>query len=503
MSNNYSPLHRLAISPAGIAWVYLMIVLVYAYQAILPGLNGDDVVQIQSISLDARSFVGQGRWGYYMVFQWLQDNNPGGLFYSAVGSALLLLSSWFAVRLFDFRHAAAIYAFLLVSCISIYYGMLFDFDSTRLAYPLANVFALGGVYAWFKGRYVAGLLLMAVAPSLYPAASQVAGMLLLCLALLGCLRGHWVNALKQFASGTAGLVGALVLYFVVTHFAYRYIGITTSGRMSVSPFAVIENFDIIKALFLNHSIAFITQQSDSVYITPRWTLPLLGIFVMFSICYLWACFQRRSLAVGLVTLALIVVSLFAAFSLAFAGSNTPFPPRSLIALALLHGFWVAFTVEQLCSYSLPRRASQVVSWAAVAIAGAFLFDTGSQINKFAYDDYLATRVDLLATNRIVQRIENRSASEGFTLGYPQTLAVIYDLPLPAGPRGDVGTARYAPWSREWIFRLVDTRFLPPSAAQYEAARSAAAGRAGWPAEESVFFHEGMVVVVINQQETSE
>jgi len=502
MQNKDMWIDRLSLTPGGLCWVYLLIVLVYAYQAIVPGLNADDVVQIQSISQDARTFVGQGRWGYYMVFEWLQDNNPGGLFYSAVGSALLLLSNWFAARLLNFRHHAATYAFLLVSSISIYYGMLFDFDSTRVAYPLANVCALGGVYAWYQRRYVIGLVLMALAPALYPAASQVAGMLLLCFALVTCLRGHWQYALKQFASGTAGLVASLLVYYAVTTLAYRYVGIELSGRMSISPLAFIENAEVIKALFLHHSVVFLTQQSDSFYITWRWTRPLLGIFALFLVCYLVACYQRRSVVTWLVTLALIVVSLFAAFALAFAGVNTPFPPRSLIALALLHGFWVAFSIDQLCDCNLVRL-KRLGTWAVAGIAAVFLFDTAAQINKFAFDTHLSTRVDLMATNRIIQRIENISAEQDIPLTYPQPIVVIYDQPLPANPRGDTGTARHAPWSREWIFRMVDPRYLPATDTQrQQQARSAAAGRSGWPAEDSVFFDNGVVVVIINQQATS-
>ncbi len=73
--------------------------------------------------------------------------------------------------------------------------------------------------------------------------------------------------------------------------------------------------------------------------------------------------------------------------------------------------------------------------------------------------------------------------------------------MASGPRGDAGTARFAPWSREWIFRIVDSRFIPANEAERLAAVNAAANRESWPSNESVFFIDDVAVVIINQQDT--
>lgn len=493
-------LDHVMLTPSGYAWTFAFVVLVYAYQAVVPSLNSDDVIQIQSVSQDARTFLAQGRWGYFIVFEWLQDNNPGGLFHTAVGNGLLLLSSWFAYKLIGFRHGVAIYAFLIVSSVSIYYGMLFDFSSTRLAYPLANAFALGGLYAWMKGRYGIGMFAMALAPALYPAASQVAGMALVCFAMAGLLREPGYAVLRRFVWGAGALVFSLILYFIVTVVGYRFIGIETSGRMNVSALAIVENFDIVKALLLQHSIPFLSGKSASFYITLRWIIPLGIMFIVFIATAMYLCLKQRERLKSFVVLGFIVASFMTPFALAFAGSNTPFPPRSLIALALLHGFWVAFVLDTLMRIEWSPKLKKMGLGVMMVSAVAFVFDSASQINQFAYDKHLSTQSDLMATNRLIQRIENVAASTDTFLNRPQPIVVIYDTPLPASPRGDAGTARHSPWSREWIFRLIDPRFQPANAEQQRKARKAAEGREGWPHQESVFFHEGIAVVIVNQVE---
>ncbi|MGO2147560.1 glucosyltransferase domain-containing protein [Halomonas sp.] len=498
----------LQLTAPGIAWLYLLVVLVYAYPAILPSFNSDDIIQVQTISQDTRTFIAQGRWGYFVVFEWFQNTNPGGLFYSAVGCALLLLSSWFAARIIGFHQPAAVYAFMLVSCVSIYYGMLFDFSSTRVAYPLANVCALGGLYAIYQRRYILGMVALILAPSLYPAAAQVAGVILLCLLFMGIVTQQHRAAFKHFFIGTAALLAALALYYIITAISYRFIGIEASSRMSVSPLAFMHNAQIIKSLFVEHSIAFVSffnptvYDNFSIYISLRWLLPLLGMFGLFVLTCVALPNQRLSPALACLLPLLVVVSLFAPFALAFAGSNTPFPPRSLIGLASLHAFWVAFVIERVCRHTQPWRLANYVLPGALLCAALFVFDSASQLNKFAFDKYLATQADFLATNRIISRIELTAANLGEPLGQPQPLVVLYETPLPASPTGDAGTARFAPWSREWIFRLADPRYIPVYGERREAALEAAKGRADWPAEESVFFVDGVAVVIINQTSAS-
>ena len=464
----------------------------------MPSFNSDDVIQIQTISQDARTFLAQGRWGYFLVFEWLQDNNPGGLFYSAIGCGLLLISSWFGAQVIGLKHAAAVYSFMLISCVSIYYGMLFDFSSTWIAYPLGNFFSLGGIYSVLKRQYLTGLVALTLSPSFYPASAQVAGLILLCLVFSGVMTQQARPATKRFLIAATALIFGLILYYFMTRMLFYVTGLEASTRMSISPLAFISNAETIKSLFFDHSIAFISFAKPSSYVSLRWTLPLLGIFSLFVIvCILVYSAQLNSLEKWIAVL-IATLLLFAPFALAFAASNTPFPPRSLIALASLHAFWVAFVIDSACRQAAHWRYYGAALVGVLSLALLFVFDSASQINKFAYDKYLATQSDLFATNRIISRIENVAATIRKPLATSQPLVVIYEVPLPAGPRGDAGTSRFAPWSREWIFRLVDTRFIPAPEKYRKAAVEAAKTRSDWPAEDSVFFIDDVVVVIVNQ-----
>lgn len=451
-------------------------------------------------SRDALTFIAQGRWGYFIIFEWLQDNNPGALFYGAAGLAVLLLSSWIAARIIGLRHGAAVYAFLLVSCISIYYGMLFDFSSTRLAYPLANLAALGGLWLCINQRPLAGVLIMSLAPALYPAASQLAGTVLICAAIASVLREGNLSHLKRFLWGGLGIILSLIAYYLITRLAYQLLNIAPGQRMSISPLAAIDNFRVIYSLLGGHTFPFLCTDCLGSYRTVRWLLPLAAIFALFLLVVITKSKQQRKPLHSIIVALLILLGFFSPFALAFAGSNTPFPPRSLISLAVLHGFWVAFAFDAIADRSVKNGSSHYIGGAVLLAAFLFVFDSGAQINNFAYDKHLSTQVDMLATNRIISRIELVAANEQRDLQTPQPLVVIHDIPLQSSPRGDAGTARHAPWSKEWIFRLASPQ-LRPAPETEQIAREAAAGRSGWPSHESVFFLDnGTVVVIINQHE---
>jgi hypothetical protein len=123
------------------------------------------------------------------------------------------------------------------------------------------------------------------------------------------------------------------------------------------------------------------------------------------------------------------------------------------------------------------------------------------IDRRALDDYLASQSDILATNRIIGRIESLLADLPDVPRGEIPIAVVYDRPTVAGPRGDVGTARSAPWSREWIFHLVDRRFTWVVGEPYQRCWQAAQSHGEWPARDAVFLHDGIVVVVAAKART--
>src|SRR5215203_2262900 len=110
------------------------VVLSYFYQGVIPAFNADDIIQMQWPD-DTRTFLTQGRWCYYLVFVFIMHSNPAPLFSTAIGLTLIVATCVIAARILELRLAIATAIFVLISTISIYYGELFSFDSTRIATP--------------------------------------------------------------------------------------------------------------------------------------------------------------------------------------------------------------------------------------------------------------------------------------------------------------------------------------------------------------------------------
>jgi cell shape-determining protein MreD len=61
------------------------------------------------------------------------------------------------------------------------------------------------------------MAVLVLAPALYPAAAQVAGVVLICAFIMGIVTQTLSFALKRFLIGTAALVLSLILYFNYQH----------------------------------------------------------------------------------------------------------------------------------------------------------------------------------------------------------------------------------------------------------------------------------------------
>ena len=487
MDSFYKKIKNLEFSGVVVSYAFLFLIFTYSYQAILPAFNADDVIQIQEVSNDSYTFLGSGRWGYFFIFNWVQQASPSGIFATFLGSIALFFSAIYASRIIGIKSGIATLLFVLASTVSIYFGFLFAFDSTRLAYPIAVFLAIYGFYCFYNKNHIIAIGLIALSLAFYQSALQVVATVFLISVLYGALlnttRGTWKNLLL----GCIVLLASMAVYLFFTKLLYYFLNFQLSDRMGINVFAFIENYKILAKNLFYYIVPF--SNKASWYMGYRVNVPVVIIFLTFiSILLLNIRASQRKLLV----LFSFVLSLFSPYALAFVSTEVSFPPRSLIAIASLHAAWLALSLELL----LRNR----ISSCALVIIGAVLIATHSmQINKKAFDDYLVSQEDLFATNRIISRIEQ--------VAYPQMvadplkklpIAVIYSQPLPAGARGDVGTARAAPWSKDWIFRLIDNRFVVASAEAQDQAKIAAKNHASWPAPDAVFLlDDGTVVVVIN------
>jgi hypothetical protein len=201
-------------------------------------------------------------------------------------------------------------------------------------------------------------------------------------------------------------------------------------------------------------------------------------------------------------LILTIVLLFSPFFLAFAAPADDFYPRSLYAFASVHAFFAVLPLDLALALS-PIALRGILGLAASFLVSVTLIIVNSlELNKLAIDENLAWLDDSMATNRIIYRIESILPQTALSPAGPIPLVVNYEKPMPSGARGWGNWARAQPWSREWIFRLLDHRMQPifgldgKNAVRDRVLRNISK-HGIWPAPDSVYVEDGVVVVNIN------
>ena len=485
---------RLTPSAIGVAWV--LVLLAYLYQGIMPAFNADDIMQMQN-QQDTLEILKAGRWGYYFVFGVLMHADPLPLLSTVLGTACLVGSAVLAARLLAFRFAAATVCFILLASISVYYGDLFSYDSTRLAFPFGNLLAIAGLYGFFRGQRVAGVVLLTLAPAFYPVASELAAAVLVAVAIRRLAWPHGETGTLLWAA--AALLASLVLYMLVTRVAYAALGLELNDRTRVDSLAAIHRFHDILDLFRTHSMPLLAPAGGR-YLPRPIALCASGLGVVAAALTIWAAYRRRGAAVAALASGLNAALLVTPYALIFAsgGNDTPFSPRALYAFSTIHGVWGATLLDAALPGALVSRQARLTAILVAAAASLIVIASAGRITEGTFDEYLAGQSDLLATNRIISRIDTMLAQTTDPSRAEIPIAVIAANPFQAGPRGAIPTSRQLPWSREWIFHLVDRRFHWVTGDAYLAAQQAAQSHGDWPAADSVFWHNGVVVVVLNK-----
>ena len=485
---------RLTPSAIGLAWV--LVLLAYLYQGIIPAFNGDDIMQMQNPQ-DTLGILKAGRWGYYFVFGVLMHNDPLPLLSTVLGTVCLVGSAVLAAQMLAFRFAAAALVFVLIASISVYYGDLFSFDSTRLAFPFGNLLAIAGLNGLFRGQRAAGVMLLVLAPAFYPVASELAAAVLVAVAIR---RLAWPQGdTSTLLWAAAALLASLVLYMLVTRVAYAALGFELNGRTRLDPLAAIHRFHDIFDLFRTHSVPLLAAAGGR-YLPWPIVLCASGLGFAAAALTILAAYRRRGAAAAALATGLNAALLVTPYALIFAsgGDDTPFSPRALYAFSTIHAVWGATLLDAALPGAPVSRGGRTTAIVVAAAAALMVIASAARITESAFDEYLAGQSDLLATNRIISRIDTMLAQTPDPALAEIPIAVVAAKPFLAGPRGAVATSRQSPWSREWIFHLVDRRFRWVTGDAYLAAQQAAQSHGDWPAADSVFWRDGVVVVVINK-----
>lgn len=464
----------------------------YGTQIMYPSFNADDIIQIQPIAHDYNNFLAQGRWGYFLVFRSLLGTNPGGLFVFVLGMAILSFSAFLAATFIGLRHSIPSLFFMLFATISLYYASLFSFDSTRLAYPIANLLSLAGLSAIKGRRTAAGIILLSLAPAIYPASFELAGTVFLSRLVFMLAETPLRELFRTIVLYLFCFIAASLLYFISLHASVQISGIPLNGRSSIHPLAALSSFARIRLLFIGHSVPFLDGWQ-----MPYFTVPmkiLSGIIYVFFMIYVGAYVAfHRGFVLLVIFFLLVLLLVVSPYSLAFFTLKS-FPPRSLFPFGVVFGLFSAMPMTLALRRDASRGRSIPLLLGLLAIS--FITLSGIAISSYAFDEYLASKQDLWATNRIISRIDHIIAHSKINFKHGIPIAVDVRHSFLSGPRGIVGSARTAPWSRAWIFRLVDRRFVPTTAKERRAALAGARSHDAWPAANSVYINNGAVVVIL-------
>ena len=494
-------------------WLYpacfAVVLLAYLFQATVPALNEDDVNQVQNDGPSA--LLGSGRWIYALVYTRFMDHNPMPVASSVFGLAMLIAASVQQARLIGLRTIGARVGFVLIACVSIHYQHLFSFDSTRLVYPAANLLMATGLVLTLQRdalhARLAGLAMIALAPAIYQAALMLGAATVLLAAANWAAREGWRAALQRAGVAAVYALGGMALYAIMTEVVLTLTNSPKLGRIALDPTGVVSNAAFLFDLFRTYSIGLFTgARADYFpavyYVFTTFFLAAYGGFVVWPL----AAGGRKGAA--LVAAGAGALLLISPYCLAFITRATYYPPRSLYAFATVYAGLSALVLDRLLADGSTTRLACIARRACLAAAGGFVLLNMALISQRSYDEYLAWQSDRLIVERILSRIDDVMAADGAPSFAPsRESAAPEEIPLAvfgvqywrAGPRGRIQTLRLFRWSRERVFQLLDTRFVKASREARARVRPALDGRAPWPAADSVFFEDGVLVVLLSDE----
>ncbi len=485
----------------------LLVGVTYGVQFIVPAFRADDIIQLQPASNDSQMFLILGRWGYYWIFEQVLDTSSGGIAAGFLGLIIQIYAAILVAKVIGLKSGGAVFFFSALATISVLFAYLFSFDSTRLAYPIGNLLAAGGLYLSFRKHPFLGLLCFAASPGFYQASIQFA--------IAGALGASLKNVLED-ARGfdLAGLVRyavliflGLVLYLVGTQVVYGLLQVDLArSEMELATLLSVENWQRFVRLFSDWSMPFVSgyrEEYFSNWIVLPSAVALLGFLYFIGL----RTFCRGKLARGLYAIALLLVLLVSPFLLALAAPlREDFPPRTLFVFGLVYGVILALPMERLCTLwrEIERErydgVFRRISLGLGLVGGFILSGHMLAANEYAVDDYLTSQADLMAVNRIIAHIESIGVENGVDFSRPVPIYAYPKTPWRnAGPRGDLPSARHPDHARSWIFSFVDFRFDPifgwDDRAEESRLKELAKERPVWPHPDSVFVSKGAVVVV--------
>ncbi|WP_313031685.1 glucosyltransferase domain-containing protein [Brucella sp.] len=488
------------IQPSLILFCLIVCLLAYGGNAWYPTFNADDIIQAQSASGDSTTFMGQGRWGYYLIFHFLQGENPAGIFSLFIGVSLTFVSALIAADAIGFTKQSTILLFSMVASVSIYYGHLFVFDSVWIAYPIGMILASISANLIIKQKHqIVAVILLSASPAFYQPCIQVFVAILLSREIIIIPTSGVIASLRRLITGALVLSISMLIYFASVKVSPSLSGIPLLDRGEINIVGALLSYNRLIDLFVNQSIPF--RAGIKEYYFP-WAFRLI-IGISFFTClllFMTVCYKRKARIEEAIYGVFLLFSLSVVpFLLALASPLDQFGPRSLIIFSTVHAFYICSCLHWMgVDQSIASQSARKTISAGVFLLGACLvLVSGAQSSKLSFDNTLAWQQDRLAVNRMIMRVDDVIQDTEFALQPTLKIAVRFDHPVNSGPRGEILSARYSSWSKEWVFRLLDSRFVAAPIAERSAVIERSYGKPLWPSRGSVYLDEGIVVIVVN------
>lgn len=501
-------------------WVYFsaffIIFVTYLNQGLNLALTPDDITSMQTTGNHA---IRIGRWATYLFDRYFWDRNPVPVFSVFLTSAILFATAFIASRILNLSNVFSIFAFLLLSSISVYYGDLFGYDMWRVQYSLAGFCATLGVYFLLRKHYILGIIFPIISAAFYQPGLQIAASILMAFTLKALIHENGYRVLRSFFIIAVGFIISFVIYEVTLYTYYYITTLTPLDIMNPNALSVFGKYNTLLYFTRNYLLPF-SQDATLNPLRIDWMGYLSGLlFISFFLLSSFISFRKhgftRVLLVILFNIALLFTPIYALFVIGGGGASLPF--RSLFAVSMLQAIWLSFMVDIFATKAAIALLPKLSSLALISIGIVVFTGSAITINKFSENSNISTQSDILGTHHIISRIEDVISENGIAMEGPEEKIPLlvsisnnwlaYPL-IYGGLNHDIDTGRLAPWSKEWIFRLIDNRFVAPHIYVREltgrefidTGEESAATKEAWPAADSVYMFErgfeGIIVRLI-------
>lgn len=487
----------------------VLFVSAFAFQFVVPTLNHDDIVQLQDN--DYALMIGHGRWGYATVHYFLLGGNQTPIVSAMIGVVCLLAATHYQIRLIGLEHNLSKLIFLTLAIVTVYYQYLFSFDSVRIAYMLSNLFMAWGLYASVEaqrpGTRMLGVLAISLAPTFYTAAIMFGSTTIAAAALLTLLRSDVrVTVVRAIRLGVALALG-LLLYVVIIKILYAATGWTLEGRTDVDVTDLKTNLWYTRELVSAHLFPFLSG-NFGFYLDLKFHLIGKCLLLLFLSVVVVRGIRHKLYFRTFMALVGFGVLLIGPYWPMLISSTSFYPERALYSFAIVYAFCAAASIEVLKNDDEAGAALALKTLAAksvVIFAFAFAALNVLIISQRSYDEYLAYESDKALLVRMLTRIDDQIGGQFRPAIVTDGIELVPPQPVPiavfgatnwsrSGPRGEVESATSPYWATAYAFRFLDNRFVPATEAQRQSVAESTRGRGAWPAADSVYLIDGVVVI---------